>query len=90
MWTGVQAWCKLPIRLNATQIDSYAVSGHKIHAHKGVGALYLRKGYHVEKFLYGGHQEQGAAPGNRKHGLYRGFGLRGGANAGRPAAPGTG
>lgn len=60
---GVQAWCKLPIRLNATQIDSYAVSGHKIHAPKGVGALYLRKGYHVEKFLYGGHQEQGMRPG---------------------------
>ena len=60
---GVQAWCKLPIRLNTTLIDSYAVSGHKIHAPKGVGALYLRRGYHVEKFLYGGHQEQGMRPG---------------------------
>ncbi|WP_367924288.1 cysteine desulfurase family protein [uncultured Ruthenibacterium sp.] len=60
---GVQAWCKLPIRLNATQIDSYAVSGHKIHAPKGVGALYLRRGYHLDKFLYGGHQEKGMRPG---------------------------
>lgn len=41
---GVQAWGKLPLRLRETQIDSYAVSGHKVHAPKGVGALYVRSG----------------------------------------------
>lgn len=42
---GVQAWGKVPQRLNGTAIDSYAVSGHKIHAPKGVGALYVRLSY---------------------------------------------
>lgn len=60
---GVQAWGKLPIALSATQIDSYTVSGHKIHAPKGVGALYLRKGYHLAPTLFGGHQERGFRPG---------------------------
>ena len=44
---GVQAWGKVPQRLNGTAIDSYAVSGHKIHAPKGVGALYVRRGYNL-------------------------------------------
>lgn len=60
---GVQAWGKVPIKLSATQIDSYAVSGHKIHAPKGVGALYLRRGYHIEPLIFGGLQEYGMRPG---------------------------
>ncbi len=60
---GVQAWGKLPIRLNETKIDSYAVSGHKIHAPKGVGALYLRSGYHIAPVYFGGGQEHGRRPG---------------------------
>lgn len=60
---GVQAWCKVPIRLNETAIDSYTVSGHKIHAPKGVGALYLRRGYHVAPVFWGGGQEAKRRPG---------------------------
>lgn len=60
---GVQAWGKVPLKLCNTQIDSYAVSGHKIHAPKGVGALYLRRGYHIEPLLFGGLQEYGMRPG---------------------------
>lgn len=60
---GVQAWGKVPMKLSATQIDSYAVSGHKIHAPKGVGALYLRRGFHTMPLLYGGLQEAGMRPG---------------------------
>lgn len=60
---GVQAWGKLPIRLNETKIDSYSVSGHKIHAPKGIGALYLRRGYHIAPVFLGGGQEQGRRPG---------------------------
>lgn len=60
---GVQAWGKVPIRLDETAIDSYTVSGHKIHAPKGVGALYLRRGYHIAPVLFGGGQEAGRRPG---------------------------
>ena len=58
---GVQAWMRVPVRL--ANIDSYSVSGHKIHAPKGVGALYLRKGYHIEPPYLGGGQEKGMRPG---------------------------
>ncbi len=60
---GVQAWGKLPICLNQTAIDSYTVSGHKIHAPKGIGALYLRRGYHIAPVFLGGEQEQKRRPG---------------------------
>ncbi len=60
---GVQAWGKVPIKLSSTMIDSYAVSGHKIHAPKGIGALYLRRGFHIEPLLLGGLQEYGMRPG---------------------------
>lgn len=58
---GVQAWMRMPVRL--ANIDSYSVSGHKIHAPKGIGALYLRKGYHIEPPYLGGGQEKGMRPG---------------------------
>lgn len=60
---GVQAWGKVPVRLAATKIDTYAVSGHKVHAPKGIGALYVRRGCNLAQTLYGGHQEQGFRPG---------------------------
>lgn len=60
---GVQAFTKAPLKLGATQIDSYAVSGHKIHAPKGVGALYLRGGLNVLPPLVGGGQESNIRPG---------------------------
>ena len=58
---GVQAWMRVPVRL--ANIDSYSVSGHKIHAPKGIGALYLRKGYHIEPPYLGGGQGKGMRPG---------------------------
>lgn len=58
---GVQAWMRVSVRL--ANIDSYSVSGHKIHAPKGIGALYLRKGYHIEPPYLGGGQEKGMRPG---------------------------
>ncbi len=60
---GVQAWLRLPLKLSATQIDSYSVSGHKIHAPKGIGALYLRKGCNLLPPFCGGGQEKGIRPG---------------------------
>lgn len=71
---GVQGFCKLPfIGLAATQIDSYAVSGHKLHAPKGVGALYLRKGFHILPPLLGGGQEDGVRPGTENIAYIAGF-----------------
>lgn len=60
---GVQAWGKTPIQLSKTEIDSYSISGHKVHVPKGIGALYLRKGFHIEPPFLGGGQEKGIRPG---------------------------
>lgn len=60
---GVQGWCKHPLHLEETQIDSFAFSGHKMHAPKGIGGLYLRKNYKLEPAFGGGGQERGLRPG---------------------------
>ena len=54
---GVQAAGKIPIKLEGTEIDFYSISGHKFHAPKGVGALYIKKGVLFEPYMLGGHQE---------------------------------
>jgi len=56
---AVQAVGKIPINLSATPIDMLSLSGHKLHAPKGIGVLYLRKGTKFSPFLIGGHQERG-------------------------------
>lgn len=61
---GVQAWLRVPVKLEG--IDSFTVSGHKIHAPKGVGALYLRRGYNIEPPYLGGGQERGHGGGQEK------------------------
>jgi cysteine desulfurase len=53
---GVQAVGKVPIDL--TNIDLFALSGHKLHAPQGVGALYMRSGLELPSFIVGGAQEQ--------------------------------
>jgi cysteine desulfurase len=54
---AVQAVGKVPINMAENQIDFLSISGHKLHAPKGVGALYIRKGTRFRPFLIGGHQE---------------------------------
>ncbi len=56
---AVQAVGKIPINLRDSAIDMLSLSGHKLHAAKGVGALYVRKGTKFSPFLIGGHQEKG-------------------------------
>jgi len=56
---AVQAAGKVPIDLSSSKIDMLSLSGHKIHAPKGIGALYVRKGVKFSPFLIGGHQENG-------------------------------
>jgi len=60
---GVQAVGKIPIQLNHLPIDLFSVSGHKFHAPKGIGALYIRKGIKLPPFVIGGGQEQGRRSG---------------------------
>ena len=60
---AVQAVGKVPIDLKSTQIDMLSVSGHKLHAPKGIGVLYLRRGARFRPLLRGGHQERGRRAG---------------------------
>jgi len=55
---AVQAVGKIPIDLKKTPIDMLSLSGHKLHAPKGVGALFVRKRLPFRPFLIGGHQER--------------------------------
>ncbi len=60
---AVQAVGKLPIDLKNTCIDMLSLSGHKLHAPKGIGVLYLRRGVRFRPLLRGGHQERGRRAG---------------------------
>jgi cysteine desulfurase len=60
---AVQAVGKVPIDLPKTRIDFLSLSGHKLHAPKGIGALYVRHGTPFSQFLIGGHQEFGMRAG---------------------------
>ena len=60
---AVQAVGKLPLDLKNSNIDLLSISGHKLHAPKGVGVLYVRKGTSVKPFMIGGHQESGKRAG---------------------------
>lgn len=56
---AVQAVGKIPINLRDLDIDFLSISGHKLHAPKGVGVLYVKRGTLFTPFLAGGHQERG-------------------------------
>ncbi len=56
---AVQAVGKIPIDLSQSAIDLLSLSGHKLHAAKGVAALYVRRGTKFAPYLIGGHQEKG-------------------------------
>ena len=60
---GVQAVGKIPIDLKNTAVDLFALSGHKLHAPQGIGALYIRNGLSLPSFILGGAQEQGRRAG---------------------------
>jgi cysteine desulfurase len=60
---GVQAAGKAPVNVNELGVDLYAISGHKLYAPKGIGALYVRKGVPLAPLLFGGHHERDRRPG---------------------------
>ena len=60
---AVQAFCKLPLAVKKLDVDLLTMSGHKIHAPKGVGALFVKKGVRLAPHLLGGGQEKGLRSG---------------------------
>ena len=60
---GVQAVGKIPLDLQNWPVDLFSISGHKFHAPKGVGALYVRDGVRLPPFIIGGGQELGRRSG---------------------------
>ena len=60
---AVQAVGAIPIDVNAWNVDMLSLSGHKLHAPKGIGALYVRKGIRISNLIYGGAQERGLRAG---------------------------
>ncbi|MDQ3712255.1 MAG: cysteine desulfurase [Acidobacteriota bacterium] len=60
---GVNAVGKIPIDLKRTKIDLFSLSGHKFHAPKGIGALYIKSGVELPSFYIGGRQENGKRAG---------------------------
>jgi cysteine desulfurase len=74
---AVQAAGKIPVDVSKVNVDMLSISGHKIHAPKGVGALYIRKGTKFFPFLIGGHQEKGRRGGTENVASIIGLGKAG-------------
>lgn len=60
---AVQGFGKLDIKPNNLGVDLLSASGHKIHAPKGIGFLYIKKGVHIHPTVFGGGQQNGIRPG---------------------------
>jgi cysteine desulfurase len=60
---AVQSAGKIPINVNKLQVELLSISGHKLYAPKGIGALYVRGGTRLRQLLYGGHHQRGFRPG---------------------------
>lgn len=71
---AVQAAGKIPIDMKDSAIDMLSLSGHKVHAPKGIGALYVRRGTKFRPFLRGGHQERNRRAGTENVPSIIGFG----------------
>ena len=71
---AVQAFMKIPFSAKTLGADMITISGHKIHAPKGIGALYLRKGLNLPSYILGGSQENGRRAGTESLPLIAAFG----------------
>ncbi len=60
---AVQSAGKVPVDVKSLQLDLLSISGHKLYAPKGVGALFIKSGTRLRQFLYGGHHQRGFRPG---------------------------
>lgn len=71
---AVQGFLKVPFSAKTLGADMISISGHKIHAPKGVGALYIREGLRISPFIVGGGQEDGRRAGTESVPLIAAFG----------------
>lgn len=71
---AVQGFLKMEIKVAKLFADCLSVSGHKVHAPKGVGAMYIKKGVRIAPYLVGGGQEKGKRSGTECTPLISGFG----------------
>ena len=71
---AVQGFLKIPMKTRTLGADLISLSGHKVHALKGTGALYVRQGVRLRPVLYGSHQEKGLRPGTESVPLIAAFG----------------
>ena len=71
---AVQCYMKLPVKAKNLKADMISLSGHKIHAPKGIGALYVKKGVHISPLMFGGGQEKGFRSGTESVPLIAAFG----------------
>lgn len=72
---AIQTVGKIPMDLKASKIDMLSLSGHKLHAPKGIGVLYLRRGVCFHPFLRGGHQERKRRAGTENSASIVGLGV---------------
>jgi cysteine desulfurase len=71
---AVQSAGKIPVDVNALNVALLSLSGHKVYAPKGVGALYVRGGTRLRQLLYGGHHQRSFRPGTENVAGIVGFG----------------
>jgi len=71
---AVQSAGKIPVDVNELNVDLLSLSAHKLYGPKGVGALYVRTGTHLQQLLYGGHHQRGFRPGTENVAAIVGFG----------------
>ncbi len=72
---AVQVAGKMKIDMRTVPVDILAVSGHKLHAPKGIGIIFIRKGIRIEPLIHGGHQEYGMRAGTENVPYCVGFGV---------------
>jgi cysteine desulfurase len=70
---AVQAFGKLPIDVKTLPVDLLSISGHKVGAPKGIGAMFIRRGVHVDPLFHGGSQDRGRRPGTENVAFAVGF-----------------
>ncbi len=70
---NIQGFLKCDFSLKDKNIDSVSISGHKVNAPKGIGALYLRKGFNIKPIMFGGGQEKGIRSGTENVAFAVGF-----------------
>jgi cysteine desulfurase len=72
---AVQAVGKIPVDMKKIPVDMLSISGHKLHAPKGIGVLYVRRGTRIRPYIHGGHQERGRRAGTENVPYIAGLGV---------------